>query len=136
MEKILEILGGILLLGGSGFILLSSIGLIKMPDLYMRMSATTKTATLGVGTAVLAAGIYFMDVVVFTKAIIIISFLFLTAPVAAHMIGRAAYFDGVKLWDKSIINEIEGRYNPQQHVLYSGKYQSGDKVNYPRDKEN
>jgi multicomponent Na+:H+ antiporter subunit G len=43
----------------------------------------------------------------------------LTAPVGAHMIGRASYFTGVKMWDKSKIDELEGQYDPKTHKLNS-----------------
>ena len=43
----------------------------------------------------------------------------LTAPVGAHMIGRASYFTGVKMWKKSKIDELEGQYDSKTHKLYS-----------------
>ncbi len=95
---------------GAIFILLASIGLVRMPDIYLRISVTTKAATLGVGLVLVAAGIYFNEASVISRVIAIICFLLLTAPVAAHMIGRTAYYTGTKLWDRSIIDDLKGKY--------------------------
>jgi multicomponent Na+:H+ antiporter subunit G len=116
-----EIISIIFILLGSIFILISAIGLLRMPDLYMRMSATTKAVTLGVGFILLGTAIHFWEVGILSRAIIIISFLFVTAPVAAHMVGRAAYFDGVPLWDGTLIDELKGKYDEENHELKSSE---------------
>jgi multicomponent Na+:H+ antiporter subunit G len=116
-----EIISIIFILLGSIFILISAIGLLRMPDLYMRMSATTKAVTLGVGFILLGTAIHFWEVGILSRAIIIISFLFVTAPVAAHMVGRAAYFDGVPLWDGTIMDELKGKYDENNHELKSSE---------------
>lgn len=112
-----EILSGIFLLSGTLFILLSAIGVLKMPDLFTRMSATTKASTLGVGLVLVGTAVFWMDIGIATRVVSIIIFLFLTAPVSAHIIGRAAYFDKVPLWDKTKIDELKGRYNEETHEL-------------------
>ncbi len=104
---------------GTFFILVSSIGILRMPDLFMRMSATTKASTLGVGFVLLGTAIQYWDVGILSRAIVIILFLLLTSPVAAHMIGRAAYFDGVPLWGKTIVDELKGKYDKKTHNLDS-----------------
>ncbi|MCI5226588.1 MAG: monovalent cation/H(+) antiporter subunit G [Candidatus Electrothrix sp. AX2] len=91
---------------GSLFILLAGVGLVRMPDLFLRMSASTKAATLGVGTTLLGVAVYFNDFATFIRAGAIIVFLLLTAPVAAHLIGRAAYQDGVPLWEKTEFDDL------------------------------
>lgn len=115
----MEIISSALIILGSVMILISSIGLIRMPDLYMRMSATTKAATLGVGFVLIGAAIFFWEVGIVSRLLIIIVFLLLTAPVAAHMIGRAAYIDGVKLWEKTTIDELKNKYDKETHELKS-----------------
>lgn len=112
-----EIFSLIFIVLGTFFILVSSIGILRMPDLFMRMSATTKAATLGVGFVLLGTAIQYWDVGIFSRAIVIVLFLLLTAPVAAHMIGRAAYFDGVPLWDKTAVDELRGKYDEKTHSL-------------------
>ena len=113
----MEVLSGIIILLGSFFILISAIGLIRMPDLFTRMSATTKASTLGVGLVLLGTALFWQDIGISARAIIIITFLFLTAPVAAHVIGRAAYFDKVPLWNKTKIDELKGKSDEQSHEL-------------------
>ena len=85
---------------GAFFILMAGLGLVRMPDVFLRMSASTKAATLGVGCTLLGVALYFGDFVTFIRAGAIIVFLLLTAPVAAHLLGRAAYQDGVALWER------------------------------------
>lgn len=104
---------------GALFILLAAIGLIRMPDFYLRLSVTTKAATLGIGLMLCGAAIYFNDISVTSRVFAIIIFLFLTAPVGAHMIGRSSYFIGTKLWKKSIIDELKDQYEQDSHILKS-----------------
>lgn len=112
-----EVFSLVFIILGSLMILISSIGLLRMPDLYMRMSATTKAATLGVGFVLLGTAINFWEVGVVSRLVIIITFLLLTAPIAAHMIGRAAYNNGVPLWIKTKVDELKGKYDEQTHEL-------------------
>ena len=102
---------------GALFILLAGIGLLRMPDLYLRISVTTKAATLGVGLLLLGTALYFSEVSITTRAIAIILFLFLTAPIGAHLIGRASYFIGLPMWKNSVIDELKGKYNKKTHGL-------------------
>lgn len=105
----IEILSGTFLLLGTLFIFVSAIGILKMPDLYTRMSATTKASTLGIGLVLIGTIIYWQDFGIASRAVAIIVFLFITAPVAAHIIGRAAYFGKVPLWKKTKIDELKER---------------------------
>lgn len=104
---------------GAFFIFIASLGLVRMPDLFLRMSATSKAATLGAGLMLLATAIYFNNFTITIRVLSIIAFITLTIPVAAHMIGRAAYFDGVPLWDKTEIDELRGHYCLPTHELES-----------------
>ncbi len=113
----IETISGIAILLGSFFILISAIGIIRMPDLFTRMSATTKASTLGVGLVLIGTALFWQDLGVSTRAAVIIAFLLLTAPVAAHIIGRAAYFDKVPLWEKTKIDELKGKYDETSHEL-------------------
>lgn len=113
----IDILSSIFIIIGSVMILISSIGLIRMPDLYLRMSATTKAATLGVGFILIGTAIHFWEVGIVSRLVIIIVFLLLTAPIAAHMIGRAAYIDGVPLWEKTSVDELKSKYDQNTHEL-------------------
>ena len=77
--------------------LVASIGLIRLPDVYCRMHAATKATTFGMGGILLGASLIFQSATVTTQALLAIFFLFLTAPVAAHLISRAAYKRGPDL---------------------------------------
>jgi multicomponent Na+:H+ antiporter subunit G len=91
---------------GAFFILIAGLGLVRMPDLFLRMSASTKAATLGVGCTLLGVALYFGDFATFIRAGAIITFLLLTAPIAAHLLGRAAYQDGVLLWKGTVFDDL------------------------------
>lgn len=110
------IIAGLLILG-STFMLLSAAGLVRLQDVYLRMSASTKSATLGVASLLLATAINFSELSISSRALAALLFLLLTAPVAAHMIGRAAYFSGVPLSDRTRYDELKGHYDPQTHKL-------------------
>ena len=100
-----DILTIILLVTGTSFALLASVAIVRMPDLYTRMHGATKSATLGVGCTVLATASQFADMETATVAVLVIGFLFLTTPVAAHMIGRAAHRQKVPKWSGTVVDE-------------------------------
>lgn len=107
----IDIILGILSTAGALSILSASIGILRMPDFYLRLSVTVKASTLGVGLLLICAAIMFPDISVTTKAVAIIFFLIITAPIGAHMIGRAAYSTNTPLWKGTIIDELAARYN-------------------------
>ena len=104
MKEILTIL---LILTGSLFALIASIGMLKMPDFFTRIHAATKSGTLSISCILLATAIHFNQSSVSMLCLLIVVFVFITAPVGAHLISRAAYFIGESLWDKSIIDELK-----------------------------
>lgn len=89
---------GILILLGGGFGVIGALGLLRMPDVLIRMHASTKVGTLSCGLVTAAAAVYFGDWSTSVRAVLIILFLLVTAPIASHMIGRAAVTTGVPLW--------------------------------------
>jgi len=104
-----EYVTALLLVSGGAFACIAGLGLVRMPDVYIRMHAATKAGTLGTGLILAAVAVHFADAAVAIRALAAIVFLLITAPVAAHMIGRAAYRTGVPLWEGSIIDEWQGR---------------------------
>lgn len=96
----------LLMLAGASLILITGVGVLRMPDLYTRMQAAAKAGTLGVGCLLGAVVFFFGDVAVATRALLVIAFLFLTAPVAAHMICRAGYYVGVPQWEGTVIDQL------------------------------
>lgn len=116
----IEIVTGALVLSGTAFMLLAALGVARLPDLLTRMHATTKAATLGVSLIMLAVALHFAQVVVVARALGVILFIMMTAPVAAHIIGRAGYFVGCRLWDGTLKDELKPHYDPLTHRLKSG----------------
>ena len=114
-----QILGLALLLVGASFMLVAGVGVVRMPDLFTRMHASTKSATMGVSCVMLGAALHFGDLAIAARALAVVLFMLVTAPVAAHMIGRAAYLSGVPLWEGTLSDDLRGQYDPQTHALAS-----------------
>ena len=91
MQLIMEILVSIFLLIGAFFMLVGGIGMIRLPDLFMRLHAPTKSSTLGLGSFLIAAIIFAAFNGRFGFAEILITlFAFITAPVSANLMAQAA----------------------------------------------
>ena len=84
-----EVLVGLLLLGGGAFVLIAAIGIVRLPDLLTRMHASTKAGTLGSLLVLAGLAVFVGSAPVVSKVVATALFLLLTAPIAAHMIGRA-----------------------------------------------
>ena len=115
-----DIIVGVLALFGTLFVFFAAVGMLRMRDTYLRISVTTKAATLGIGLLLVAGAVHSYELAITAKVFVIILFLFLTAPVSAHLIGRTSYFSGVKLWKNSVMDDMEGKYNPKTEELGSG----------------
>jgi multicomponent Na+:H+ antiporter subunit G len=100
-----ETLSGILFLAGAILGLLAAVGVLRMPDVFTRMQASTKAATLGLGCLLAGLAIQRPEVSVVIRAASIGAFVMLTTPVAAHVIARAAFLTGVPLWKGTLIDE-------------------------------
>ena len=90
-----EIVVSLLIILGGFFAFAAALGVLRLPDVLVRIHASTKAGTLGCGLMLAAAAVHFGDVGVAARAVVGIFFLILTAPVGAHMIGRAAYRSSV-----------------------------------------
>jgi len=110
----INILIGILATMGSLFVLIASVGILKMPDFYTRLSVTVKAATLGIGCVLLAAALFFYDFAVSSKTFAIIFFLILTAPIAGHIVAKVAYRTGIKMWDNSVLDQLTSKETEQK----------------------
>jgi multicomponent Na+:H+ antiporter subunit G len=98
-------LGKILLIIGLLFNLLGCIGILRLPDLYNRLQAATKCVTLGTCCILLSLIAHYGLNDFGIKALIAIPFLFFTSTIAAHALVRGSYIYGIKLWDKTVIDE-------------------------------
>jgi len=110
-----NIAAALLLSLGSLFSLVAALGMLRLPDTVMRMHAATKAGTLGAGLILIAEAFFYAELGITLRALAAITFLLLTAPVAAHLIGRAAYYSGIKLWPKTWIDQLKDRYAPGNH---------------------
>ena len=91
MQFIMEIIVSVFLVFGAFFMLVGSIGMVRLPDLFMRLHAPTKSSTLGLGSFLIASMIFFAFQGRFGFAELLITLLaFITAPVSANLIAQAA----------------------------------------------
>ena len=110
-----EILTSILLVLGGLFGLMAALGVVRMPDVLIRMHASTKAGTLGCGLILAAVAVHFAETSIVARAVATIVFLMLTAPIGAHMIARAAYRMGVPLSENMVVDELDGRPEAGPH---------------------
>jgi multicomponent Na+:H+ antiporter subunit G len=107
MMPLFDIFSIFLIIVGTALMFVSAIGIIRLPDFYLRMSAITKAATLGLFLLLIGLALYFNILSLTIKSVIIIILVLLTNPVGAHAIARAAYMNGTKLWEGNIIDELK-----------------------------
>jgi len=88
-----DIVIGTLLLVGGFFALVAAIGILRLPDVLMRMHASTKAGILGSSLILIGGAVYLAETEITVRVIAIILFLMLTSPIGAHMIGRASVKD-------------------------------------------
>lgn len=102
---ILNVLSDLVLLIGLVFVFLGMLGLLRLPDVYNRLHATAKIGTLGAFGVMLSIVMRTGFTPLGVKAIAVGIFLLLTAPIAAHMITRAAHRHGIGLCKESVVDE-------------------------------
>ena len=98
----------VLLVAGGFFLFVAGLGVLRLPDVFIRMHASTKAGTLGVGLVFGGAAVHFGNTADVAIAGLTIVFLLFTAPVSAHAIARAAYRMNVKLSDRTHLDEWQG----------------------------
>ncbi len=108
---------GLLIFSGTLFVIAAvfsfsaSIGLLRLPDVYLRMHAASKAGTLGALLPLLSLGFVAWDSAVFLRALAGAVFFLLTTPVSAHLLARAAYCVGVTPWRGTGIDDLRGKYS-------------------------
>lgn len=102
-----EIIGYVFIVIGFFFNFFGCLGLVRLPDVYNRLQASTKSVTLGTCSILFGLFLFKGFTAAGIKAILCIIFIFLTAPVSAHALARGAHKSGVKLWDKSVCDQYE-----------------------------
>jgi multicomponent Na+:H+ antiporter subunit G len=94
----MELAIGLLLCVGTLFIVIASLGILRMPDLFTRMHAATKAGTVGLSSLLLAVALALPEVSVISRVLGTLLFIFLTAPIAAHLLGKAMRQSGYRIW--------------------------------------
>lgn len=113
-----EVIGAVLILIGAIFSVISAIGNVRLPDVYTRSHAASKSSTLGVLSTLVGTLLYFLilDGYFSIRLILGIFFVFLTAPVAAHMICRSAYRHHVPLAESTVQDELKDYYMENENL--------------------
>ena len=119
MSTLQAILVALFALLSAGFSLVAAIGILRMPDVYIRLHASAKAGTLGAIFAMLAVAVYAGELPYLARGALIIAFLFTTAPVATLKIARLAYAEGEAREDEDCIDEIRDSYDPETHEFGS-----------------
>lgn len=100
----INIIGLVFISIGIFFDFIGCLGLVRLPDVYNRLQASTKCVTLGTCSILFGAFLIHGFVAAGMKALLCMAFLILTSPVSAHALARAAHKAGVKLWEKSVVD--------------------------------
>jgi multicomponent Na+:H+ antiporter subunit G len=106
LDDVLNYAAAVLVVSGSFFALIGAIGIIRFPDLYSRSHAASKAGTVGSGLCMIAIALCADDFATSLRAIAGVLFFLLTAPIAAHLLMRAAYKAGYPLWQGSVLDEM------------------------------
>lgn len=104
---VLEWLTAVLLLIGSSLALLAAVGVLRFPDTFTRMQASSKASTLGLACLLAGTALQFSDVAVLARLGSIAAFVMLTAPLSAHVVARVALRRGTPLWEGTVLNEYD-----------------------------
>jgi multicomponent Na+:H+ antiporter subunit G len=103
-------------LAGAAFMLVAALGIVRLPDIYTRMQAATKAATVGVVGVMCGVAVALADAPVTARVALVSAFLLLTSPVAAHAIARAAHARGVPLAPGTRVDPGTGRRGERERV--------------------
>ena len=101
----IDVIGIVFISVGLFFDFVGCLGLVRLPDVYNRLQASTKCITLGTCSILFGVFIIHGPTVSGIKALLCMLFLILTSPVSAHALARAAHKAGVKLWEKSVVDK-------------------------------
>lgn len=99
-------LGAIVTLAGSIFLLLGAFGLVRMPDVYNRIQAGTKATTLGTMLFLLGTALYNQEFVIWGKVALLILFVVFTNPLSSHALARAAHKIKIPMTDKTVRDDL------------------------------
>ena len=120
---IVNILIIVLMSTGVLFSVVTALGLIRLPDVYTRTHAASKSSTLGVLCVLMATFIHFwlIEGIFNTQMVIAIVFLFITAPVGGHLIGRASYMSGIKVAEETVRDDMKNALKEEKKEIIENK---------------
>ncbi len=107
MDTVIQLLIIFLIIGGIFFTFVAAMGVVRLPDVYARAHTASQTDTLGAGFAVAAVVLAMGPEPRTAVAVLLLAFIFVTNPTAAHAIARAAYATGVPPWGESTEDDTE-----------------------------
>lgn len=106
MSIILQILVSALILGGSIFMFIASVGIIRLPDFYTRNSASTKSISFGVALILVGVAVSYNETAVVLEILAMLLFIVIITPLSAHIIARTAIKTNVPFWEKTNTEEL------------------------------
>lgn len=119
MTEIVKYGAAILIILGALLSLVTTIGVLRLPDTYTRSHAASKSATLGIMFILTGALLFFWVEKGYISARLVLGivFIFITSPVAGHLISRAAYYTNVPLWEKTVQDDLRMKKEASQHQI-------------------
>ena len=100
-------LSAFFLIAGAALCLFAAVGVLRLPDFFMRMHAATKAGVVGPSLLLVGAGFFEPSWSTWIKIALAILFLFMTTPIAAHLLGKAGFVGGAALWDRTSRNDLQ-----------------------------
>jgi monovalent cation/proton antiporter MnhG/PhaG subunit len=104
----MALLSALFLVAGAGLCLIAAVGVLRLPDYFMRMHAATKAGVAGCGLLLIGVAFAEPSPGMWIKVAIAIVFLLLTQPIAGHLLARAGYVAGVPLWGGTSDDQLKG----------------------------
>ncbi|HVL81071.1 MAG TPA: monovalent cation/H(+) antiporter subunit G [Actinomycetota bacterium] len=104
----MTVVGDVMIGLGGLLMVLAGLGILRLPDVFSRMHAGTKAASLGLALILGGSALHMQQLPAVVKLLAALVFQFVTSPVAAHVIGRGAYVSGIPLWEGTLVDELAG----------------------------
>jgi multicomponent Na+:H+ antiporter subunit G len=114
--NIVEILVSFLLVSGATILLLSSIGLVRFGDVFLRMHASTKAGTLGISLIIIAVALFFSDALTTIKLIALMGIYFFTSPIGSQVLAHSAHIYQVDVVEEMWIDELADARRSQEET--------------------
>lgn len=102
----MDVVAGTMMTIGALLALIAGVGLQRFPDVFARMHAATKPATLGLALVLIGAAMRMPDTGSVAKLLLVVILQFITAPLGSHLVGRATYRAGTELSDATAVDEL------------------------------